>query len=267
MSTSLRDKMEEASPEELMPGFDKDAEWRRLSANLHGKKKKSPVVGLLAAAVLLLLGSTVAMRFLSDSKNAPSAHSSNWAAEVTASIPAVPSSANAATAAITVDTIIGTTNDQSILVTAAPAASESKRLASAGGYDLTKEFVCNATACPLEICIIQTIHCQDRKTSAIATCKILEPDQAKQLHYKTPEGVGTQCKVTVDEIRIRRINTGETIVLNAQSKPATAQDLFNCITGDDKCQLLAGIFETDCSNQHKEHSLKVDKDYGNLIME
>jgi hypothetical protein len=134
-------------------------------------------------------------------------------------------------------------------------------------YYRSKEFVCNGTPCPLEICIIQTISCPGCKPSAVATCSTLLPDQSGQLRYKEPEHIEQNCSVTVQEIRIRRVNTGETIVLDEHSKPATAEELFNYITGRKKGNILAGIFHTDCDNDDDEHDLKLENNFGNLILQ
>jgi len=265
--------MEEASLNELMPGFDKGAEWTLLSEKLHVEKKRPLYTWRRAAAVLLLVvvGSIVSMFVIKDDPTGNIAAATdtgnehNWVADVS---PAMPSQHT------TGDRIIKGSNGnemnrpvQTTNVMEQPGRRKTSPPLSMNGYHRTKEFVCNGTPCPIEICIIQTIYCKDQKPAAIATCNTLEPDQARQLHYKAPEGAGKQCKVTVDEIRIRRVTTGETIVLNAHSKPSTAQELFNCITGKDKCDLLAGIFEADCDNEQRSHSLKIDNNLGSLIME
>jgi hypothetical protein len=136
-------------------------------------------------------------------------------------------------------------------------------------YTRTKEFICNATPCPLEICIVQTIHCNDGKPASIATCNILQPDQAGQLHYKAFDKAPRNCKTTVSEIRIKRVTTGETIVLNNDSKPSTAQELFNYLTGQRTTNddILAGIFETDCDNSCTESKLKIGNNFGHLTLQ
>ena len=134
-------------------------------------------------------------------------------------------------------------------------------------YYMANEFVCNGTSCPLEICIVQTFKCQDNKPSAVATCSTLAPDESRQLRYKALDKKGKDCKVTVDEIRIRRVSTGETIVLNAQSKPSTAEEVFSCITGQTKCNMLAGIFDADCNNHCTPHNLTIYNNQGNLVLE
>lgn len=135
------------------------------------------------------------------------------------------------------------------------------------GYHRTKEFICNATPCPLEICIIQRVKCPDGEPSAISTCSVLEPDESGQLRYKAFDKITKNCNATIDEIRIRQVNTGETIVLNADSKPATAEDFFSYITGQKKGNILAGIFQSDCDNQSDNCGLTFDNNFGRLILQ
>lgn len=131
----------------------------------------------------------------------------------------------------------------------------------------TNDFVCNGTPCPLEICIIQTIKCPGGKPSAVATCSTLMPDQSGQVRYKAPEKVAANCKVTVQQIRIKRVTTGETIVLDENSKPSTAEEVFSYITGRKKGNILAGMFHADCNNNDHEHTLKLDNNFGNLVLQ
>ncbi len=131
----------------------------------------------------------------------------------------------------------------------------------------TKEYICNATPCPLEICIIQKVKCNDGEPRAISTCSVLEPDRSGQLHYKAFDQITKNCDTDVEEIRIKRVSTGETIVLNAYSKPATAQDFFSYITGDKKGDILAGMFHKDCNNRSDDCGLVFNNDYGSIILQ
>jgi hypothetical protein len=87
------------------------------------------------------------------------------------------------------------------------------------------------------------------------------------MRFKTSQNAGSNCKVEIDEICIKRVATGETIVLNAHSEPSTAQELFDCLTGNMDCSLMAGIFKNDCNNERRPGNLKVERDAGSLILE
>ncbi len=132
-------------------------------------------------------------------------------------------------------------------------------------YDRTKDFICNNTPCPIEICIKQTVKCPNGTTEDISTCSVLEPDESGQLRYKAFDRLKHSCSTTVEEITIKRVSTGETIVLNADSKPATAQEFFSYITGQKKGDITAGIFHTDCNNNKDDCGLTFNN--SNLILE
>lgn len=131
----------------------------------------------------------------------------------------------------------------------------------------TNDFVCNGTPCPLEICIIQSIKCPGGKPSAVATCSTLMPDQSGQVRYKAADKIAKNCHMTVQQIRIKRVTTGETIVLDEHSQPSTAEEVFNYITGRKKGNILAGMFHADCNNDDHEHTLKLDNNFGNLVLQ
>jgi hypothetical protein len=129
------------------------------------------------------------------------------------------------------------------------------------------EYICNNTPYPFEICITQTVKCNNDKASAISTCSIIEPDQSGRLHYKSIDKIAKNCKATIDEIRITKINTGETIVLNDHSSPSTAQNFFNHLTGKKKGDVFAGMFHSDCDEDTDDCGLTFDSNFGNLIMQ
>jgi hypothetical protein len=272
MKGAMKNKMNEARLNELMPDFDKDAEWNKVAGKLGQAATRKPFSWRIAASILVLIAAVSLLAVMAGSDNSTDLTSNNdttqtenWSSEVASTVPAMHTYA-----AVDAESEMKAGNE----IRSAKTPNEinktlpiRNKMPGAAGYKRTEEFVCNGTPCPLEICIIQTIRCKDKAPSAIATCNTLEPDQARQLHYRAPEAVDAHCKVTVDEIRIRRVTTGETIVLNAHSQPSTAQELFNCITGKEKCNLLAGIFESDCNDQQRSHGLKIDNSMGSLIME
>jgi len=122
----------------------------------------------------------------------------------------------------------------------------------------SKEEICNNTNCPLEICIVQVLDCEG-KASTFAHCSLLQPDASGELHYKTYEGAS--CIAPVREIRIRRVTTGETIVLNEETR-VTAQGFFDYLTGTKTGDVVAGIFEADCNNHCIDQSIKLDNRLG-----
>jgi hypothetical protein len=130
-----------------------------------------------------------------------------------------------------------------------------------------KEFICNTTPCPIQICINQTMKCPNNKPSAISTYSTLEPDQSGELDYKEKNKVAKNCSLTVKDIEIKSIATGEMIVLNEHSSPSTAQELFSYITRQKKGDILAGRFHADCNNKTGEHGLVFDSNSGNWMLQ
>lgn len=270
--------MEQASLSELMPGFDKDAEWLQLSARMQTKAQpRVRTMWKYAAAVLLLAGSGLVAYLATNSNNNEIAVASrqapaNWGEFVASGIIAAETN-NEQTVAAT------DTGSRIAAITEVKAESPARKTRQGTGmlkptnhevfynYYHANEYACNGTSCPLEICIVQSIKCHNSKPSAVATCSVLAPDQSGKVGYKVLAQTMQHCKTTVKEIRIKRIPTGETIVLNEHTKPATAQDLFNYITGEKRGDILAGIFETDCDNDCNTSHLKLDNNYGDLMLQ
>jgi hypothetical protein len=276
---TFNEKMEHGL-NEVMPEFDKEAEWVRLAGKLQkGNARRIALYRVrVAAALIMLLGGGWLVWLLNrgDSRNMVTASTESLQTDVAPnnSPDTVPVSQTAQPVA----------HEEAKVETKDATASATIRrkrdvfvnrhtnAGFAGGerfmnHYFANEFVCNGTPCPIEICIVQTFHCPGDEPSEVATCSTLAPDEARQLRYKAPVAKHKDCSVTVDEIRIKRVSTGETIVLNAESKPSTAQELFSCITGQTKCNILAGIFDEDCNNDHKPQSLTISNNGGNLVLE
>lgn len=130
----------------------------------------------------------------------------------------------------------------------------------------SKNFVCNSTPCPIEVCIVQKSNCSNDVPYSVYNCSVIRPDESGKLCYKAMDDkLYDNCSLTVQEIRIKRLSTGETIVLNDRSRPVSAQDAFEYITGEKKGDIVAGVFHSDCNNVSKDYSLRIDNQYGNLL--
>ncbi len=133
--------------------------------------------------------------------------------------------------------------------------------------DAANGYICNNTPCPIQICINQTMKCPNNKPAAITTYSTLQPDQQGELDYKANNKIAKNCSLTIKDIEIKSIATGEMILLNENSSPATAQELFSYITRQKKGDILAGSFHKDCNNQVGEHGLVFDSKDGNWVMQ
>jgi len=270
----INERMEQASLKELMPGFDTEAEWLQLSQQLHPAKRKMLLPKWsYAAAVLLLLafGSWIAWQ-VTHTNDLPVA--TKLPVSETAPLP-VNKKMEVADTVIANKPMVAQTNNHENETQPSQHKNSTvikKHPPTHNGYDLaknytTKSFICNSTPCPIRICISQTMKCPDIQPAAISSCSTLEPDQSAQLSYKAHDKIAKNCTLTVSEIEITSIATGETILLNANSSPSTAQDVFSYITGQKKGGILAGMFNSDCNHQTVQHGLRLDNSYGNLIIQ
>lgn len=132
--------------------------------------------------------------------------------------------------------------------------------------DKKKEAICNNTQCALEICIRQALGCGNAKGNTIAYCSFLEPDESGMLHYQAFDNNAKDCKAVVQEIKIRRVSTGEQIVLDDKTD-VTAQDFFDYMTGEKTGDVVAGIFETDCNNYCSDQHIKLDNRLGVPVLQ
>ncbi len=293
----LNGKLEQASLAELMPDFDKEMEWRQLSERLRPEPKKGWDFTLFRAAAIFALvvgcgwllwmvskGEVVQPVTSSATISGSDAFSSaSFESYFRRSTPA------SLPVAATIERIQNTVAVQQSSHVASVKHEEktgreisisrmekvqpfskhnnpNKGMVSVAAYD-SKGYICNGTPCPIQICISQTMKCKDKKPAAISTCSVLEPDQSGKLSYKAHDKVAKDCSLTVNEIEIKSITTGETIVLNAHSTPATAQEVFSYITGQKKGDVLAGVFRTDCDNHPNSSGIRIDNKFGDIILQ
>jgi len=221
--------------------------------------------GLRAAAVLLLLAAGGYMTYVFQKKPAQEPIA---AIEVQAPVQSI--QADNIVAPITKEIIapkpkeeIKPSSEAIVAVKDNVPVVQKNYLSSLGADCGAKEFICNGTPCPLEICIYQKSSCNRDQPYAISNCSILEPDQSGQLCYRAfDDDFYRNCAMTVEEVRIKRVSTGETIVLTKHSSPLTAQEFINYVTGEKEGDVIAGVFQEDCNNNYNEHGLRMDNSLG-----
>lgn len=256
--------LEQTSLSDLMPGFDKQAEWLKVRQQLHPATPAQWWRKAVAVAAILVATGSCAWWLQNEIQNeqelalAPTSQH-NWAREMATQMPAA--------------SVPESVPRDRIEVTRIASATLIEHREKGGKQNLPEqmkregEFVCNSTPCPVEICITQNLQCPNQDPAAIKSCSVVDPDQARQLKIGVPAHTVRNCRMSVSEISIERIATGEMIVLNEKTRPATAQELFNCITSDADCSLMAGMFTTDCDKKKKPGNLRIQKDAGSLILE
>ncbi len=250
-------KLKGASLAELYPGFDKEGEWASLNQRLKGSAGPVHMAGWkVAAAILVML---VCGGYAWYKVARPDMRSDNallvantdtqrdeYVASVIGDVPA----------------------GQNVMLpvrqvrSKGPVDGSGKPILNANAT----EPICNQTDCALEICIYQTKKCGNDQPKPLSDCRTLEPEQSGQLKYTPPEPDGKGCTVTVDELRITRVSTGESIVISSDTGRVTPEEVLRCLTGQASCNMLAGMFEKDCSNELLQGKLKIDSRDGDVII-
>lgn len=262
----LQHKMDTADLKEIFPGFDKEGEWLQLAAKM--KPKQTIAYGWMKVAAILLVIAACGGFWWYTKDGSKHEIPKNEIADLPAVKSLYPAPADTTADRIDVTQLPMPNNklQKGLIARNRPTANNIYSTAlAAGTYGNTTEAICNATECAIEVCIYQTVNCKGKKPAPIADCRTLEPDQAGQLKYKEPESMGYGCKVSVDEIRIKKVSSGETIILN--SKTGAAEEMLQCFTGAKKCDMTAGFFNTDCNNTITPSLLTVDNHHGDVILQ
>jgi hypothetical protein len=259
----LKDKMSEASLKDLMPGFDPEAEWQQLHQKLRPARKKIAIpVWAYAAAMLVLVAAGGTTWYISGGSSKEVATSQSKIDSAAATVPTAKDT-NAGSIAMMPETGAGNT----LSVAVAKKHGITHRSTTTIDAHTASGRIYNSTPCPIELCISQMMKCPNIQPKDISTCSTLEPDQSGQLNYKENQGIAKNCSLTVKEIEIRSLATGETILLNSISIPATAQEVFSYITKEKRGDVIAGVLNYDCDKKTRRHSLRLNNRDGNLIIE
>lgn len=248
----MKDTLKHTLPDEVMGGFDKDAEWPKLQQRLHGKSKHAlPALWpYAAAAAIIALVCSIALQYLHTNKDAEQA--------VTVAPNQTNDNSNSQT---TVTPIIhDSTNNTTVVHKLSPNKKGRQTI-------IRGEVITNGTPCPIAIRINQTMKCPDSRPAAITSRSTMEPGQTAKLDYRDQDSIARNCSLTVKEIAITSIATGETIVLNAHSSPSTAQEVFSYMTGQKKGDILAGVFSADCNHSKNKHRVTIGNSNGTLLLQ
>jgi hypothetical protein len=257
LEKGMKERMEQAFLKDVMPGFDTEREWQRLDSSLRPRSRRitlrvwpyaATVVALVVVAGLALL----LYRQVNTQEKLQVAAHGNTSSEAVASNP-------------------DTSRNNGPRSTEQPVAQAAKKDDNGKSHlersTHQKYMISNSTDCPMEISICQTMKCPNSQPAAISTSSTLEPGQSAPLGYKETESVPKNCSLTVEEIQIKSISTGEAITLDAHSSPSTAGEIFSYLSGEKRGDVLAGVFNLDCNKHTKKHSLRLDNRAGSVIMQ
>lgn len=248
MERQMKEKMEQTSVHELMPGFDTELEWQELNKQLHPPARQVHLVRwyYAAAAIAAIIISGLVWQMMQRGSDALP--------------PVVQSQPNTPAA-------IPDTNHPKLYNLPKPIEIPADKTIAHTTTPKHREVITNGTPCPIAIRINQMMNCPDARPAAISTKSTMEPGQTAQLTIKPRDSAVAHCSFTVREIEITSIATGETIVLNESSTPTTAQEVYSYITGQKKGDVLAGMFTADCNNQRKKQRLTLARKDGSLVLQ
>lgn len=225
----------------LLPAVTVDAEasWQRFRQNAPQQKRRTIQLSTrqmkVAAALILLMGLATLLYQLLPARR------TGELPQIAATSVQKPALSTAPIAKDAKEKANETT-----AVAAMPRKAILPKEPAAPGLDkMVKEQVCNSSSSPIEICIVQKLQCPGR-SSLVPSCSRLNPDEAGQIKYRVAGRQTAGCQAIVDEIIIKKVATGETLVLNENSKPMSAKELFSYMTGEKKGDVLAGEFNSDC---------------------
>jgi hypothetical protein len=256
----LNDELNKASAKDVIPGFDHEMEWEFLSKKMPAAKTRVlKLAWPYAAGTLLLL---TAGLYWSQS---PEGEKQEL---VSVKNPSVTSSS--IPMAKTRDTNEENKTENTGTLAIAHQKLATKRQLTSNTDEIacrtTNDVIHNGTPCPLELRISQTMKCPNIKPEAISSSSTLQPEQSAQLNYKEKNNKERNCSLTINEIEIKSIATGEVILLNSSSSPSM-QEVFCYLTGEKEGNILAGVFNNDCDKKNRKHNLRLDNRDGKLILE
>lgn len=245
MEQQMIEELRKTSAKDVWPGYDGEDEWAKLNRRIPRQKKISVLpwaiaAGLAAAGIFTFL-------YLQDaSETDPVAVSSSpaWL-----QMPA--DSSTKSVVEVTTQVVPGTLVLNHKQHNPKTVASE----------------IYNGTPCPIAVRINQVKSCPNVQPEPISNSSTLQPAGTGQINYEDHETVASNCSVTVKEIEIKSIATGDVILLNANSTPATVQDAFRIMTREREGKILAGAFDHDCRKREKKLNLALDNSRGRITLE
>lgn len=243
----MKKELETASASEVIPGYDAAHDWDQLSTRIPVRKTISLRMMAAAAGVafIIVAGYIFTGRQEAPSPVAISASQSPWLQLPPDSTPLVAATAPAA----------------------APATGQDAPARPRTAKNTGTSKIYNGTPCPIAIRINQVKSCPNTRPEPISTSSTLEPDGINNIEYEDHETVASNCSLSIREIEIKSIATGDVILLNSSSTPATVQDAFRILTRQHEGKILAGAFDHDCRKRNKKLNLQLDNRQGRLSIE
>jgi hypothetical protein len=245
MEQQMIDELGKTSAEDMWPGYDREDEWAQLSRRIP-RQRKIPVLPWAVAAGLAAVG-IFTFLYIQDTQDTAPVTVSSSPAWLQMPADTTPKSM----VEVTTRVVPG--------IAPANHKQHNPRTVASEIY--------NGTPCPIAVRINQVKSCPNVQPEPISNSSTLQPAGTAQINYEDHETVASNCSVTVKEIEIKSIATGDVILLDANSTPATVQDAFRIMTREREGKILAGAFDHDCRTREKKLNLALDNRRGRITLE
>ncbi len=240
----MKNIAENATIQEVLPDFDADKQWNTLRGKMNPIRRLTATWAYAAGIAVLVCVSTILWL---QTKNETKTQLTN-----TVQKSAMP------------DTIQGPLAREHGPTSAAmpeePEIKTSRRLMVTGK-------VRNSTPCPIVLCVSQTVKCPNKAHKDLSASSTLEPDQSAELKFNENPPIAANCSLSVKEIEIRSLATGEVILLTSASSPSMVEEVYSYLTGEKTGAVLAGAFDHDCNKRKNRRDLRLSNTDGHLVIE
>lgn len=243
----MKEELEKASVTEVIPDYNREQQWAQLSSRIPGRRVMPWRSWSIAAGLALLIAGGYAL----------------WK-QPASEPPVVVSSQHPAWLQLPADTTPG---EKTTVATTSTVGSHTTGRKNRPERTVATNEIYNGTPCPIALRINQVKICPNVKPEPISSSSTLQPEERAKLNYEDHDAVASNCSLTVKEIEIKSIATGDVILLNASSTPATVQEAFRILTREHEGKILAGAFDHDCRKKNKKLNLQLDNRDGRLSIE
>ncbi|MBE2288542.1 MAG: hypothetical protein IAE95_03235 [Chitinophagaceae bacterium] len=240
----MKDIAENATIQEVLPDFDADEQWNTLRGKMSPIRRLSATWAYAAGIAIIACVSTILWL---QTKQETDTHLTLAAQKVA-----------------TPDTMQESPAGQRQAT--GPAEAEEPEIKTSRRLVVTGK-VRNSTPCPIVLCVSQTVKCPNKAHKDLSASSTLEPDQTAELKFNENPPIAANCSLSVKEIEIRSLATGEVILLTSASSPSMVEEVYSYLTGEKKGEILAGAFDHDCNKRKNRQDLRLSNTDGHLVIE
>ncbi len=244
LENRMKDTAENATIREVLPDFDAEKQWNTLRGKMSPIRRLSAAWAYAAGIAIIICAATILWL--------QSKQDTERKLTTTVQQPGMPYTLPEPSPAESQAT--GTVAPEE------PEIKTSRHLMATGK-------VRNSTPCPIVLCVSQTIKCPNKVHKDLSASSTLEPDQTAELKFNENPPIAANCSLSVKEIEIRSLATGDVILLTSASSPSTVEEVYSYLTGEKKGAVLAGAFDHDCNKRKNRQDLRLSNTDGHLVIE